>query len=573
MSDIALDDLIAKWLEARLDESESERLQNHLRESATARHRFHELVKLDSTIREIAEAGLSRDASGPTSKSVPTSRTTTIVANWFRYALAVTLLLSCGLVSYRIGINQSSVADNESADNDAADVSVDGGPTNSVEEEAELAGYATLRRAVGVQWGDPGLRGNPGSNFREGDLLPMGMLEFATGVIEVDFFCGASVVIEGPASIELESDWSVRLLAGRLRANVPPAARGFIVKAADSEIIDLGTEFALEVGPESARVEVIDGEIELRGGKYNGQRLLTGDRQSILGQPNDTESLSEVSTVEDVQRRNEAQQQQRLERWNRTSQRLRQDDRMVAYYPIVEMKPGRQVINEAATGDERDGVLVGLVGRSTGRFGTRSSGLQFHRPGSRVRVRIDEPFSAFTMACWVKIDTLAHRYNALFMADGYENGEPHWQIRDDGKMMFSVMVDDTIDVRVRSIYDDKIVKDAGKHRVYITETIWEPTQASQWLFLAAVYDPANRIVRQYANDRMVGSEAIEDEFFVEKLRIGPSEIGNWGQPFRPTPWFAVRNLNGVIDELAIFDAALDSNELQTIYEAGKPDGD
>ena len=54
-----------------------------------------------------------------------------------------------------------------------------------------------------------------------------------------------SVVVEGPAKLDVESDWSVRVLEGRLRANVPPAARGFIVKAADSEIVDLGTGVAV----------------------------------------------------------------------------------------------------------------------------------------------------------------------------------------------------------------------------------------------------------------------------------------------------------------------------------------
>ena len=33
------------------------------------------------------------------------------------------------------------------------------------------------------------------------------------------------------------------------------------------------------------------------------------------------------------------------------------------------------------------------------------------------------------------------------MSDGYETGELHWQIRNDGRLMFSVMVDDTQGIR------------------------------------------------------------------------------------------------------------------------------
>ena len=65
---------------------------------------------------------------------------------------------------------------------------------------------------------------------------------------------------------------------------------------------------------------------------------------------------------------------------------------------------------------------------------------------------------------------------------------------------------------------------------------------------------------------------IIDKFHISTQRIGPAEIGNWAQPFRKSPWFAVRNLNGAIDELAVFNAALNSDELQNLYEQERPLG-
>jgi hypothetical protein len=181
-------------------------------------------------------------------------------------------------------------------------------------------------------------------------------------------------------------------------------------------------------------------------------------------------------------------------------------------------------------------------------------------------------FEAFTFSCWAKIDSLEHRYNALFMADGYENGEPHWQIRDDGSLMFSVMVDDTQEIEHFSEIDQKMVKQAGLHRVYTTEPFWDISKSGQWFHLAAVYDPASRRVNQYVNGEQIFGEEIIDKFHTFELRIGPAEIGNWGQPFRKTQWFAVRNLNGTIDELAIFNAALSADEIRHLHEQGKPVG-
>ena len=431
--------------------------------------------------------------------------------------------------------------------------------------ESVIAGHATLRRSVDVRWAENS------NSYREGDVLPAGMLQFDQGVAEIDFFCGATLIVEGPATLNVESDWQVRVASGRLRANVPPAARGFMVMAAGSTIIDLGTEFALDVGAENAHVEVIDGEVELRGGEYDGSHLVTGQSRWLKGSGND-DSLTGLSTTGDLQRRRGMAQAQRFINWQVHSQQLRADDRLIAYYPIAESSTGRMVPNVAASGSDRDGQTVGLVNRVDGRFGEMSSGFEFDRPGSRVRVRIDGQFQAFTFACWAKIDSLEHRYNALFMGDGYENGEPHWQIRDDGCLMFSVMVDDSKEIIHRTPFDEQPVKDAGLHRVYLTEPFWDISRSGQWFHIAAVYDPVGREVVQFVNGEELSRQEIIDRFHIESLRIGPAEIGNWGQPFRKTPWFAVRNLNGTIDELAIFNAALTSDEIRNLYEQGRPLG-
>ncbi len=432
--------------------------------------------------------------------------------------------------------------------------------------EPQIAGHATLRRVVDLRWS------KDAAAYHEGDVLPDGLFQFEAGVAEIDFFCGASLIVEGPAKLDVKSDWSVRMLEGRLRANVPPAARGFKVLAADAEVIDLGTEFALEVQADNARIEVIDGEVELRGGTHNGDHLLTGQKQWLKGGQDNAVSLQSLSTIDDVQRRCNDAQAERFAQWKAASLRLRVDQRLIAYYPIAETQFERTVRNSAASGGNFDGQLVGPVNRTTGRFGVESSGLEFDRPGARLRTRIDGEFEAFTFACWVQIDSLDHRYNALFMGDGYENGEPHWQIRDDGCLMFSVMVDDTQDVRHFNGIDQQVVRDAGLHRVYYTEPIWDVAKSGQWFHLAAVYDPNGRTVRQYVNGDQVSREEIIEKFHIKSLRIGAAEIGNWGQPFRQTPWFSVRNLNGTIDELAIFNATLTSEEIHALYEQGKPLG-
>ena len=84
-----------------------------------------------------------------------------------------------------------------------------------------------------------------------------------------------------------------------------------------------------------------------------------------------------------------------------------------------------------------------------------------------------------------------------------------------------------------------------------------------------IYDPAGQTVSLYVNGDRISREEIAPEFLVNTLRIGNGEIGNWGQPFRTDPSFSIRNLNGRMDEIAIFRAALDDAEVAKLYQRSR----
>jgi hypothetical protein len=57
---------------------------------------------------------------------------------------------------------------------------------------------------------------------------------------------------------------------------------------------------------------------------------------------------------------------------------------------------------------------------------------------------------------------------------------------------------------------------------------------------------------------------------VNSLIIENAQIGNWGLPTREEPEFAVRNLNGSLDEFTIYQSALTPVEVSSLYHSGKP---
>jgi hypothetical protein len=116
------------------------------------------------------------------------------------------------------------------------------------------ATVAWLVNAQNCTWAD----GEPPGDLRAGKTL-----RIDRGLAELRFRCGARVVLEGPARLELLSDKSARLRSGKLTARVPPEAVGFEVLSAQGTVIDLGTEFGMAVADGGAtEVVVFEGKVE-----------------------------------------------------------------------------------------------------------------------------------------------------------------------------------------------------------------------------------------------------------------------------------------------------------------------
>ncbi|MFG0296328.1 MAG: LamG-like jellyroll fold domain-containing protein [Maioricimonas sp. JB045] len=97
-----------------------------------------------------------------------------------------------------------------------------------------------------------------------GTRLHPGTLTIRQGRVQLDFFTGARVSLEGPAELLIVSKDAATLLSGRAAARVPDSARGFVLKTPEAAVVDLGTEFGVTVAEDGATdVEVLEGEVEV----------------------------------------------------------------------------------------------------------------------------------------------------------------------------------------------------------------------------------------------------------------------------------------------------------------------
>jgi len=533
----SLNDQERQWVEGYCNETlsseEFERFEAALERSAELRAALRQYLALDANLRQgsesLAEVESAWSPKGPTKVSYfPT---------WIAVAAAAAVAFFVGIQAPRLlPIGQGELL-------------------LSNADEVQAKGYAVVHGAVGTA----------ANGIRRGDVLGAETLELASGSARIDFFSGAQIYLEAPATLEIRSAWEAAIHSGRLRAKVPTAARGFVIESNGRRIVDLGTEFGVDANAEEVKVEVFTGKIELEDRELTqGQAVsLTRDGATTSIAPG-IEAFSGLFSISDG-----LNQSHRLsfQDWLQHSDATSRDDRLIAYFPFIakpdessDVAPSRLY----PVDKERDGAVV-MAEWVDGRWGSLKGALEFRRPGSRVRINIPGEFQAYTFSCWARIDSLDRRYNALFLADSYQSGEPHWQIRNDGVLMIGVMVDD------QAPEPDDFHQQhpwAGLSRNYYSPPFWDMTMSGRWLHLVSVYDPVNRKATHYVDGELLSEHPIEEGYVPASLKIGNSEIGNWGDPNRSDPNYAIRNINGRIDELAIYQEALSSEEIAELYRKG-----
>jgi hypothetical protein len=526
-----LDELTLAWSQGTLSEADAKELDALLHDSAEARRRFRQHARLDTALRQqsSADAELPRELLRLHAGSRSPFVTPTILA----LAAGLAALLCVG--AFFLGKRQPA--------------------SSTARVEETNLGCAILTRTVGAEWT---ATGNPA---RLGDSLNAGKLQLAKGLAQIEFFSGATLLLEGDAELEIVSPWEAICHRGKARVRVPPAAQGFRLLAPGMKLVDLGTEFGVSVNAGRSEVQVFEGEVEAHPDGSAMQSLKQGQGlaregttvTSLAGlQPTAFTSLEQLDTL------SHEREVRRFNEWNAWSIKARKDPRLIAYYTFKHWNDERwsRFINNFTEprNKAREGGAVGATW-TQGRWAMKDA-LEFKRPGDRVRINLDGTYDAITLACWAKVDGLDRKYNALLLTDGYEPGEPHWQIFEDGRLFFSIMYPD----------------DAGKrqNQIYLSPVIFNRSNTGRWHHLAVTYENQTGAAVQYVDGVEVSREIHTRHQPGRPITFGPCEMGNWGLSTQGHQ-FPIRNLNGALDEFAIYRTALSGPEIATIFAAGKPE--
>lgn len=133
-----------------------------------------------------------------------------------------------------------------------------------------------------------------------GAKLALSELEMPPGLFRFRLESGAVVAVTGPADLRFIDPMRLRVVRGKVTADVGDHAKGFIVETAQTQVVDLGTRFGVDVADSGhTDVVVFEGEVELHDAHHETRqrptvnRLIEGEAVRV----NVSNQLSRITSV------------------------------------------------------------------------------------------------------------------------------------------------------------------------------------------------------------------------------------------------------------------------------------
>ncbi len=397
-----------------------------------------------------------------------------------------------------------------------------------------------------------------------------------SGLMEITYYTGAKVILQGPCTYEVESPVGGYLSLGKLTARVESRSRlpsgtlptdsntsksrpadgtYFSVRTPTAVVTDLGTEFGVEVAKSGDTVShVFVGKIRVKSVNWvsgnNGREVVLGVNESVRVEKSVADHTEtplvirrgeckpgEYVRVEQMAAKVKEVQERPLKafrQWQAFSKNLRNRDDLLAYYDFQRDaddprgENGCQIMrNRAKTGPKFDGLVWGTLrmGMAQGRCQGKQA-LQFDNQDDGVVINIPA-CKQLTLAAWINLDEVPTESSSLVMSDNVPPGMCHWQIGPGAEI-------------------------GGPSSPALIR--------GQWLFVAVAYDCVVGTAEFYFNGEPCGDMSLNGRL-PPMMAIGHATIGAWNHENRNE-----RVLPGRMDELMIFQSALSASEIRRLYK-------
>ncbi len=389
-----------------------------------------------------------------------------------------------------------------------------------------------------------------------GDVIRLGNYTLASGFVEVFMDVGVNAIIESPASFEIKSKMLIVLDRGVMSAKVSPTGIGFSILTPTANVIDHGTEFAVEVFDDSGS------EVHVFEGKVDVQPKMAPPQSSAVRLI--TDQATRISSVGKIPQGIDIAQ----DRYVRTLPES--GDEPNPYSQFVKSLNPTTYLRMASSSDGRSLADSGSGATpaflrcdsmasppfAPGRFG---QALRLEGPSATSYALIPQFPRAMTdqitVSAWVRAESRP-RWAAIAkhwsIELDEETGEPYGL----GGQFHLGLNEDSGDLEVQ-------ILDSNKKRIQIKEGI--PIPLHQWTHVAFTVD--GEMVSLYRNGELVGQAECDGLSVtgLDALGIGAklSPDGSGPDPSNPGYW------HGRIDEFFVLHHSISAEQVRALYKLGQ----
>lgn len=297
-------------VEAQDDEASEVVLREALGDTSTLKRQAGDAAPLECAAMSAksvddADAGLRDLSRAPSNKVTLVHSTSPKQTNWRShqtvalFAVAASLLMAASVtllptVRQKLAGSRQLEESNQKVESDSGDVRT----------KPVIANVATPSSDCRWIFESPNVVDTP-SEALESKVHAGDTLRVLKGSLRLDFEHGTTVTLAAPAILKVDSSMRSRLFRGRTRVKVAPGAEGFTVDTPRSSVVDLGTEFGVDVDDSgSTEVFVFDGEVDVAFSSdmqdststfVSNQRLHTG-RAMRIGQRGDISRITSLNS-------------------------------------------------------------------------------------------------------------------------------------------------------------------------------------------------------------------------------------------------------------------------------------
>ena len=530
---LELHELLNGLVEKNLPPKKLKKLESWLLESPDARREYVSFMDMSSSLAHYAEEIVTDEDE---SDQQDTSSANTII-QFVRPSLAIAALLVIGFTL--INFWSSNPYSTKPIQSETT-ISEKSSPVEIPNESV----FAVLTHTVGVKWGE-GTDGPPAL----GQTLDLSKLEVESGLAQLEFIRGSTVILEGPVSFEIKGSNEGSLQRGKLRANVPAVAKGFSVDLPHGRLVDLGTEFGLHVHDGgSTEIFVYKGRVRYDGlpntDEAFSHEISSGEALFVdpYGHPSWIEMPSEpFMGTADLAFISMEQSQNRYSSWVSLSEEIAKSSDTLLYYSFDNHAPWSRTLNDLS--NQANGAVVGCKW-TDGRWPGKGA-LGFSRKNDQVRLDFPSHHPALTLGAWVSLNVLGKHPSPIISSDSTSNGAVSWYVNSKGMLVLELNVN-------------------GKPKRYESAVAFRKERLGRWMHVSTTFDPVSKMVTHYVNGRSFSREKIVTAI---PLYFGSSLLGNFSKNSLVK---SKRSIQGKIDEFVLFKEAFDEDAVRRLFEIGCP---